>query len=82
MDRQGTWEARFRPCKDQAGMGRPAISIQTPVRHRACTMPGALGAGTNTRVGYSPKALADRTDARLPEIRRFLKGKAGCRENR
>ena len=27
------------------------------------------------RVGYSPKALADLTDARLPEIRRFLKGK-------
>ena len=27
------------------------------------------------RIGYNPKALADLTDARLPEIRRFLKGK-------
>lgn len=27
------------------------------------------------RVGYTPKALADLTDTRLPEIRRFLKGK-------
>ena len=26
------------------------------------------------RIGYSPKALADLTDCRLPEIRRFLKG--------
>ncbi|MBN9890404.1 ExeA family protein [Salipiger abyssi] len=26
------------------------------------------------RIGYSPKALADLTDTRLPEIRRFLKG--------
>ena len=26
------------------------------------------------RMGYTPKALADLTDARLPEIRRFLKG--------
>lgn len=27
-----------------------------------------------SRIGYSPKALADLTDTRLPEIRRFLKG--------
>ena len=27
------------------------------------------------RIGYGPKALADLTDARLPEIRRFLKGR-------
>ena len=27
------------------------------------------------RVGYSPRALADLTEVRLPEIRRFLKGK-------
>ncbi len=45
MDRQGTWEARFHPCVGQAGEGRPAISIQTPARHRACKMPGARKRG-------------------------------------
>ena len=27
-----------------------------------------------SRIGYSPKTLAELTDTRLPEIRRFLKG--------